>query len=91
MKGENVIRYRYWGRTGNQDIFAWMNSDVYFRVNHLVTHPSPARDNGLTASFGVFAGESRFGFDMNFTDMRVTLFLKIAVNDVIGGRRVAES
>jgi len=84
MKGENVIRYRYWGRTGNQDIFGWMDSDVYLGVNHLVTHPSPNRDNVPTSSFGVLAGENRFGADMNFTDMRVTLFPKIAVNDAIG-------
>ncbi len=83
LKGENVIRYRYWGRTGNQDIFGSMNSDVYLGVNHLVTQPSPARDNPPTGSFGVLAGENRFGSDMNFTDLRVTFFPKITINNAV--------
>lgn len=83
MKGESVIRYRYWGRTGNDDIFGRMDSNVYLGVNHLVNHPSPLRDNPPTRSFGILAGENRFGSDMNFTDMRVTFVPKITVNPSI--------
>lgn len=83
MKGDNEIRYRYWGRLGNEDIFGAMDSSVYLGVNHLVTHPSPSRDNFPTNSFGVLAGENRFGSDMNFTDMRVTLVPKMVVNPAI--------
>jgi hypothetical protein len=83
MKGENVIRYRYWARTGNNDIFGFMNSDVYLGVNHLVTYPSPRRDNPPATRFGVLAGENRFGSDMNYTDLRVTFYPKIAVNNAV--------
>ncbi|MEW6532343.1 MAG: hypothetical protein AB1473_16050 [Thermodesulfobacteriota bacterium] len=83
MKQENEIRYRYWGRLGNNDIFGRMDSDVYLGVNHLVTHPSPARDNFPTTSFGVLAGENRFGSDMNFNDMRATVYPKVVVNQAI--------
>jgi len=83
MKGENEIRYRYWGRTGNNDIFGSMDSNVYLGVNHLVTHPSPSRDNFPSTSFGVLAGENRFGSDMNFNDMRVTFIPKVVVNPAI--------
>ena len=83
MKGENEIRYRYWGRTGDRDIFGSMDSGVNLGVNHLVTHPSPNRDNFPSTSFGVLAGENRFGSDMNFNDMRVTFLPKIVVNPAI--------
>ncbi|MDQ1238792.1 MAG: hypothetical protein QG577_977, partial [Thermodesulfobacteriota bacterium] len=83
MKGENVIRYRYWARTGNNDIFGFMNSDVYLGVNHLVTYPSPRRDNPPTPQFGVLAGENRFGSDMNYTDFRVTFYPRIVVNNAV--------
>lgn len=83
MKGESVIRYRYWARTGGNDIFGHMNSSVYLGVNHLLTYPSPLRDNPAIQSFGVLAGENRFGSDMNFTDMRVTFYPKIVVNNAV--------
>ena len=83
MKGESEIRYRYWGRSGNSDIFGSMDSNVYLGVNHLVTHPSPSRDNFPSNAFGVLAGENRFGSDMNFNDMRVTFMPKVAVNPAI--------
>lgn len=83
MKGESVIRYRYWARTGANDIFGLMNSNVYLGVNHLLTYPSPLRDNPALSGFGVLAGENRFGSDMNFTDMRVTLYPKIVVNNAV--------
>jgi len=41
MKGEAEYRYRYWTRTGNDDIFGHMDgSDVYLGVNHLLTFPT---------------------------------------------------
>jgi hypothetical protein len=83
MRVENVIRYRYWGRTGNDDIFGTMDSSVFLGVNHLVIHPGPSRDNFPSASFGVLAGENRFGSDMNFNDMRVTFLPKVVVNPAI--------
>ena len=46
-EGGNEIRYRYWGRSGNDDIFGRMDSNVYLGINHLVTHPSPARITSL--------------------------------------------
>ncbi|AFM27215.1 hypothetical protein [Desulfomonile tiedjei] len=83
MKGENVVRYRYWSRAGDEDIFGRMNSGVNLGVNHLVTHPSPSRDNPPTSFRGVLAGENRFGSDMNYTDMRVTFIPKVTVNPAI--------
>lgn len=83
LRGENVVRYRYWSRTGGNDIFGRMDSNVYLGANHLKTHPSPNRDNGPGPSFGVLAGENRFGPDMNYTDMRVTFYPKIKVNKAI--------
>ncbi len=69
MKGEAEYRYRYWTRTGNRDIFGQMNSTACdLGINHLVTFPTTgtttrignAGANGL-ATFGVLAGENRFG------------------------------
>lgn len=83
LRGENVVRYRCWSRTGGNDIFGRMDSNINLGVNHLKTHPSPSRDNGPGTAFGVLAGEDRFGPDMNFTDLRVTMFPKIKVNKAI--------
>ncbi len=91
MKGETEWRYRYWTRTGNNDIFGTMDSTlVNLGINHLQTFPTTATTNrgvlttfGGTASFGVLAGENRFGADMQLTDYRMTIYPKIKVNPAI--------
>lgn len=84
MKGEAEFRYRYWTRTGNNDIFGTMDANfVSLGINHLGTFPTYATTNRGGATFGVLAGENRFGSDMSLTDYRTTLFPKIVVNKAI--------
>jgi hypothetical protein len=84
MKGEAEYRYRYWTRTGNNDIFGEMGGSlVDLGINHLVTFPTGGTGNRPSATFGVMAGENRFGSDMQQTDYRMTLYPKIKVNPAI--------
>jgi hypothetical protein len=84
LKGEAEWRYRYWTRLGNNDIFGVMGvNDVNLGINHLQTFPTAATTNRGAGTFGVLAGENRFGPDMQLTDYRVTIFPKIAVNKAI--------
>jgi hypothetical protein len=83
MKGVTEWRYRYWMRTGNQDIFGAMDDRVNLGINHLQTFPTTATTNRGGTAFGVVAGESRFGPDMQLVDYRTTLFPKIGVNKAI--------
>jgi hypothetical protein len=83
MKGETEWRYRYWTRTGNDDIFGAMDRLVDLGINHLQTFPTAATTNRGSSTFGVLAGENRFGADMQRVDYRTTLFPKISVNKAI--------
>ncbi len=84
MKGEVEWRYRYWTRTGNNDIFGSMDSDsVNLGVNHLLTFPTTGTTNLGSSTFGVIAGENRYGADMNLQDYRMTIFPMITVNPAI--------
>ena len=83
LKGETEWRYRYWTRTGNQDIFGTMSDSVNLGINHLQTFPTTATTNRGSGTFGVLAGENRFGPDMQLTDYRMTIFPKIIVNPAI--------
>ena len=69
MTGEAEWRYRYWTRTGPEDIFGSMGNDVYLGINHLKTFPTTRSTNRGSGTFGVMAGENRFGADMNLNDM----------------------
>lgn len=82
-KGETEWRYRYWTRTGNRDIFGTMGGAVNLGINHLQTFPTTATTNRGSGTFGVLAGENRFGSDMQLTDYRMTMFPKIVVNPAI--------
>lgn len=84
LKGETEWRYRYWTRTGNNDIFGQMDANaVYLGINHLQTFPTTATTNRGSGTFGVLAGENRFGADMCLNDYRMTVFPKIVVNKAI--------
>ncbi len=83
MKGEAEWRYRYWTRTGDQDIFGSMDDRVYLGINHLQTFPTTGTTNRGSGTFGVLAGENRFGADMQLTDYRTTLYPTISVNPAI--------
>ncbi len=91
MKGDWEWRYRYWTRTGNQDIFGEMDdTQVNLGINHLVVFPTRATTNrintagfGFNAPGGVLAGENNYGADMTLTDNRMTIFPKIKVNPAI--------
>ena len=83
MKGEAEWRYRYWTRLGTNDIFGSMDENVYLGVNHLQTFPTSGTTNRGSATFGVLAGENRFGADMQKTDFRMTLYPTITVNKAI--------
>jgi hypothetical protein len=84
LKGETEWRYRYWTRTGNNDIFGQMDANaVYLGINHLQTFPTWATTNRASGTFGVLAGENRFGADMCLNDYRMTIFPKIVVNKAI--------
>ena len=83
MKGDTEWRYRYWTRTGNQDIFGQMADNVSLGINHLQTFPTSSTTNRGSGTFGVLAGENRFGADMQRTDYRTTLYPTIVVNKAI--------
>ena len=90
MKGETEYRYRYWTRTGNNDIFGSMGGTVDLGINQLQTFPTTAQTTrgggqafGATATFGVLAGQNRFGSDMQLNDYRMTLYPTIKVNPAI--------
>jgi len=84
MKGEAEYRYRYWTRTGNDDIFGHMDgSDVYLGVNHLLTFPTTGTSNLGSSTFGVIAGENRYGPDMSLNDYRMTVYPIIKINPAI--------
>jgi hypothetical protein len=83
MAGETEWRYRYWTRTGNDDIFGAMDRTVNLGINHLQTFPTTSTTNRGTGTFGVIAGENRFGADMQRNDYRMTIFPKINVNKAI--------
>jgi hypothetical protein len=83
MKGDTEWRYRYWTRTGTDDIFGHMDGRVVLGINHLQTFPTSATTNHGTSTFGVIAGEDRFGADMQRTDYRTTLYPTIEVNKAI--------
>ena len=81
MKGEVEWRYRYCTRTGNDDIFGTVDSDsVNLEVNHLPTFPTTGTTNLGRSTFGVIAGENRYGADMNLLDYRMTIFPSITIN-----------
>ncbi len=84
MTGEVEWRYRYWTRTGNDDIFGHMDgSDVYLGVNHLLTFPTTGISNVGSSTFGVIAGENRYGADMSLLDYRMTVFPLLKINPAI--------
>ncbi len=84
MKGEVEWRYRYWTRTGNDDIFGTMDSQsVNLGLNHLLTFPTTGTSNVGSSTFGVIAGENRYGADMNLLDYRMTIYPKIKINPAI--------
>jgi hypothetical protein len=93
MKGDAEWRYRYWTRTGDNDIFGYQDgSQVYLGINHLKTYPTSNIQNapgtapavtGASGLFGVLAGENCYGKEMSFVDYRVTLYPKIQVNKAV--------
>jgi hypothetical protein len=84
MKGEAEWRYRCWLRTGNNDIFGQMDDRfVNLGINHLATFPTTGTSNAGSATFGVLAGENRFGPTMSLTDYRMTIYPIIKVNPAI--------
>ena len=91
MKGEAEWRYRYWTRTGINDIFGPMGDSVLdLGINHLATFPTTGTSNrggtgtfNQQATFGVLAGENRFGPAMSLNDYRMTLYPIIRVNPAI--------
>lgn len=83
MTGELEWRYRYWTRTGRNDIFGTMGDDVYLGINHLETFPTAATTNRGSGAFGVLAGENRFGADMSANDLKMSVFPKIRVTRAI--------
>jgi hypothetical protein len=84
MKGDWEWRYRYWTRTGQNDIFGEMNAtQVNLGLNHLYLWPTAATTNRMSSTFGVLAGQNNYGCDMSMTDNRATIFPKIKVNKAI--------
>ncbi|MGC9030171.1 MAG: hypothetical protein ACP5LD_10920 [Desulfomonilaceae bacterium] len=91
MKGDYEWRYRYWTRTGKQDIFGEMDdTHVNLGINHLVVFPTRATTNrintngfGFSSPGGVLAGDNNYGADMTLTDNRMTIYPKITVNPAI--------
>ena len=84
MKGDWEWRYRYWTRTGQNDIFGQMDgTNVNLGINHLSVFPTAATTNRMSANFGVLAGQNNFGCDMSLTDNRGTIYPKIKVNKAI--------
>ncbi|HTY23646.1 MAG TPA: hypothetical protein VMC85_10980 [Desulfomonilaceae bacterium] len=84
MRGEAEWRYRYWTRTGNDDIFGTMDSQsVNLGLNHLLTFPTTGTTNVGSSTFGVIAGENRYGADMSLLDYRMTIYPTIKINPAI--------
>jgi hypothetical protein len=84
MQGDAEWRYRYWTRTGDQDIFGPMDGRmVYLGINHLATFPTAGYQNGIGAAFGVRAGENCYGKEMSFVDQRMTLYPRLIINPAI--------
>jgi hypothetical protein len=84
MQGDVEWRYRYWLRTGNNDMFGQMDdSFVNLGINHLATFPTTGTSNAGGPTFGVLAGENRFGPAMSLTDYRMTIYPVIKVNPAI--------
>ncbi len=84
MKGDAEWRYRYWTRTGNNDIFGPMDDRfVNLGLNHLATFPTVGTSNAGGPAFGVRAGENRFGPAMSLTDYRMTIYPIVKVNPTI--------
>jgi hypothetical protein len=96
LEGEWEWRFRYWTRTGTNDIFGSMDSTfVNLGVNHLNTWPNDETQKegwavnpaptGTSAQgrFGVVAGENNWGPDASIVDLRLTLFPIIRVNEAI--------
>jgi hypothetical protein len=84
MKGDWEWRYRYWTRTGQNDIFGQMDgTNVNLGVNHLAVFPTSGTTNRMSNNFGVLAGQNNYGCDMNLVDNRSTLYPKIKVNKAI--------
>ena len=84
MKGEVEWRYRYWTRYGNDDIFGLMDAnEVNLGVNHLLTFPTTGTSNVGSSTFGIIAGENRYGPDMGLNDYRMTIYPMIKVNPAI--------
>ncbi len=53
MKGEWEMRYRYWTRTGDRDIFGHMDShNVDLGMNHLKTFPTSSINNPIAPANG---------------------------------------
>ncbi len=92
MTGEWEWRYRYYTRTGNHDIFGYMDgNNVNLGGNHLKTFPAQqtGQENfflpptATTTGYGVQAGENNFGSEQNLIDNRMTLEPVIEVNKAI--------
>ena len=84
MKGDWEWRYRYWTRTGQNDIFGEMNAtQVNLGLNHLYLWPTSGTTNRMASGFGVLAGQNNYACDMSMTDNRATIFPKIKVNKAI--------
>jgi hypothetical protein len=84
LKGETEWRYRYWTRTGDQDIFGSMDSRVInLGINHLKTFPTGAANTRGGGTIGVFAGENCYGPEMSLTDMKSELFPVFKLNPAI--------
>jgi hypothetical protein len=93
MKGDVEWRYRYWLRTGNNDIFGNMSGtnpangvQVNLGINHLSLFPLSATTTRITVgnpTIGVVAGQNRYGAEMNAVEYRMTVFPKIKVNPAI--------
>ncbi len=52
-------------------------------INQLATFPTSATSNRGSGTFGVLAGENRFGSDMNLNDLKMTVYPKIKVNKAL--------
>lgn len=84
LTGESEWRYRYWARTGNNDLFGTMDSEyVNLGINHLQVFPTAATTNRLGPGFGVLAGTNRYGSEMKLNDTRTTIYPAIIVNKAI--------
>lgn len=84
LKGESEWRYRYWLRTGSNDLFGIMDSTaVDLGINHLQVFPSAGTTNRVGGGFGVLAGTNRYGAEMQLNDTRTTIYPTIVVNKAV--------